>query len=326
MSKKLDFRNVKQTQFDRGQVEKAVFSELQSSYRTYGTSAVLKDAYTHFTQTLNIDGLPVQVDYYQASHPAKDKINFSSDVGGSKAGKYFTLQEYLTKKTHVFYYVVDGNGVAPGIGDIETPINISENDPASVVTYSTKLVLNTIPEYIVTQHSLLTSYLEIEYLQFGETPAVDVGTTGFLVTRIQEGESFHVGSIELDYDINGNPIYNGNTLKGLKFNQFTGSFDVELGNVEVELSTTARTFNVVNIDIPLAGVETQITIPNGTKKFKLKVKEPNTKLEITNASSGDTFTIPYGGVLEESELDTNGVSIYVTTSRDNRTIQLITWN
>lgn len=325
MSKKLDFRNMKQTQFDRGQVEKAVFSELMSAYRTTSTTPVIADAYTHFIQVLNNDGLPTQVDYYQAIHPAKDKINFSGDVGGNKAGTYFTLQEFLTKRTQVFYYVVDGNGSAPGIGDVETPIEISINDPASVVAYATKLVLDTVPEYIITQKSLLNSYLELEYLQFGETDAIDVGTTGFLATRLVEGESNHVGTILLDYDINGNPIYNGNVLKGLKFNQFTGSFDINPATIDGIDLKKGRTFKVLNVYIPLANVETEIVIPNAVKRYKIKAREPNTKIRVSDGS-GDYFTIPYGAMYEDIDLDTLGVTLYVETDRDDRTIELLLWS
>lgn len=324
---KLDFRNVKQTQFDPGQTLKGSFSELQSSLRTYGTNAILKDAYTHFIQDTDVEGRPTKVEYYQAIDPAKDKLTFSADVGGSKAGTYFTLQEFITKRTHVFYYVVSGSGSAPGIGDIETPINIATNDPASVIALATKQVLNTIDEYIVTKHGALSSNLTLEYLQFGETEAVDVGTTGFLVTRIKDGESYLVGDIDLEYDVDGNPIYNGNTLTGLLYNPYTASFDVERSDVtaNVDLNRPSN-FSVDNIAYATAGTEVSIAIPDGTKRFKIKVREPNTQMTITNSSSGDYFTVPYGAFFEETNIESSSVTLFVSLSRDSRTIELLTWS
>ena len=99
---KLDFRNVKSSQFAGAQTNRMEFSELQSSKRVYNTTPILKDAYTHFIQTVNGNGKPTFVEYWQATGSAKDKIQMSADIAGSKAGTDFTLQEYLTKKTHTF--------------------------------------------------------------------------------------------------------------------------------------------------------------------------------------------------------------------------------
>jgi len=224
-AKKNDLRNVKQTQFDRAQVLKGSFSELNSGLRTVPTNAILRDVYTHFSQTVNAGGQPTDVTYYQANVTAIDQITFTADVSQSLAGTYIVLEEFLTKKTHVFYYVVSGSGTAPGVGDIETAINIATNDPASVVCYSTKLVLDTVEDFTVTAKNLVANNLTLEYYQFGETSAIDTGTTGFFVTRIQEGDSKEVGSVSITYTAEGDPIYNGNTLKGLIYNPYTASFE-----------------------------------------------------------------------------------------------------
>lgn len=226
VNNKLDFRNVKQTQLDPGQTLKGSFSELQSSLRSYGTNAVLKDAYTDIIQISDVDGRPIDVEYWQATSTSIDKLQFNADVAGDKAGTYFVLQEYTTKNTHAFYYIVSGSGTAPGVADIETPISIVNNDPASVIAFATKVVLDTIEEFRVSQESVLSTFLEIEYKQFGDTDLIDVATSGYVATRLETGESFKVGEIELEYDVDGDPIYNGNTLKGLVYNLYTASFDV----------------------------------------------------------------------------------------------------
>lgn len=327
VNNKLDFRNVKQTQFDRGQVLKGSFSELQSALRVYSNNAILKDAYTHFIQEVDGSGRPTKVTYYQATAPATDRINFRADSGGDLAGTYFTLQEFITKKTYVFYYVVSGSGVAPGIGDVETAIVINNNDPASVVAFASREIINAAECFDVIDDNLLASYVDIEYLQFGETEFVNTGTTGFLTSRLVDGESFEVGEVELSYDVDGNPIYNGNPLKGLLYNPYTASFDVERDEVTATVDLDKpSSFTVTEISVALANTEVEIVVPNGTKKFKLQAREPNTKLTVTDVTSGDYFTIRYGSHYEDNDVKTNGVTLYVTTSRNARTLELLTWS
>jgi hypothetical protein len=223
---KLDFKNVKNTQFDPGQTQKMAFSELQSAFRHYETNAILKDAYTHFIQELDGSDRPTKVTYYQASAPASDRINVRADSGGDLAGTYFTLQEFITKKTHVFWFQVSGSGSAPGIGDVEHQIDLTTNDPASVVAFAVKSAIESTDEFYVLDSNLLSSYVDIQYYQFGDTQAIDLGTSGFLANRLVQGDSFEVGEMCLEYDTAGNPIYNGNTLKGLRYNSYTASFEV----------------------------------------------------------------------------------------------------
>lgn len=230
---KLDFRNLTTSQFDPGQTQKMAFSEYQSAYKYYATNAILKRPYSHFIQTLDGQGRPTRVEYYQATYPARDRINVRADVGGDLAGTYIQLQEYISKKTFVYYFVVSGSGTAPGIGDVEIPVNINTNDPTSLVAFALKVELKETEEFIVIGSQILSGYVDIEYLEFGETAAINVGTTGFLVTRINEGQSFLVGEVDLSYDSNGNPIYNGNTLTGFLFNPYTASFDYERSQVNV---------------------------------------------------------------------------------------------
>lgn len=329
---KLDFRNVKQTQLDSAQTLKGSFSELQSALRTYGTNAILKEGYTHFFQQTNANGLPTYVEYWQASAPSTDKLSFRADSGGDLAGTYFTLQEYLTKRTHVFYYVVSGAGVAPGIGDTETPIILENNDPASVVAYSTKLVLDSVDEFKVTHNGLLNAYIELEYMQFGQTAPIDVGTTGFLTTRITQGDSFQVGEVYLDYDVNGSPIYGGNTLKGLLFNPYTASFDVERDEITVTAQVDlgpliSKDPTVHNVVMATAGVEYSLALPIDTKQIQAQIRDHNGKYYISWSSGGAQWTKSPGSTYEVQglELDITNNTIYFTGTKDNITMEIITW-
>lgn len=327
MSAKKDFRNITKSQFDRGQIDKAEFSELQSAKKVYNTTPILKDSFTHFIQEVDSDGYPTKVNYYQAAHPTIDRVTFVSDNSGDLAGTYFILQEFITKKTYAIYYVVDGVGTAPSVADEEIAVNIQENDGAPIIALSTKQVLSGIESFIVSHKSFLSNSLEIEYQQFGDTEAIDVDGTGFTVTRLQEGFSAEVGEVELEYDGNKNPIYNGSTLKGLLYNPYTASFDVERDSIDVSVVLDRpKSFDVDNIAVAFANTEYQIVLPDKTRKFKIKAREADTILQITNVSSGDYFTIPYGCCYEEDGLSTDSVTVYIKSNKNNRTLELLTWS
>ena len=224
----LDFSNIKQTQLGSGNVMRASFSELQSGLRTLDTNAILKDAYTHFTQILNADDLPTKVEYWQATSPSKYEITCVRDISSNLLDTYIIFEEYISKRTILLYYDVDGNGTAPGIADEEYPVSIIENDSAFVVALSTFTVLKTLSDYFVVRSvgGALYTKVEVQFMQFGETSPINVGTTGFTSTQTKVGTSFKVGEVFLDYDVDGNTLYNGNKLKGLLYNPYTASFDV----------------------------------------------------------------------------------------------------
>lgn len=329
MSHKKDFRNMKQTQFDRGQVLKGSFSELNSALRTVGTNAILKDSYTHFSQTTNANGLPLEVTYFQATEAALDEITLIGDNNGSLAGTYIALHEFLTKKTHVYYYVVDGSGMAPNIGDAETPINISLNDNASTVTFATKTALEVTPEFIVKSKSYLANTITLEYLQFGETSAVNVDSTGFSVSRLEEGNSIQVGYVELTYDADNNPIYNGNTLKGLLYNPYTASFDVERSEVNATVNLDpilSSVPTIIEVTMPTANQEYSFTLPTGTKKFRMNIRDNKSPYSIGYSSGGTFFSNSYGFIYEEDNLKIiTDKEIYFTAKKSNVVMEIIIW-
>lgn len=332
---KLDFRNVKQTQLDGSQTDKGAFSELQSAYRQYVTTPILTDAYTHFVQELNSEDRPTKVDYYQATYPARHRINFRADSSGDLANTYFTLQEYISKKTHVFYYVVDNIGSPPGIGDVEYAITLSSNDPSSVVSYASKNAIGNLPEFTIVGNNLLASYVDLEYYQFGEADLVNVGTTGFLADIKNTGDSFYVGGVELQYDVDGSPVYNGNKLKGLLYNPYTASFDVErdevtvnADNISVDLSPLVGTDpQIINVNMPIAGSEYNIVLPIETKRFQMNIRDHKGRYTVAYVSNGPYITKSNGVVYKEDSLNLdNGTNtVYFTSTKNNMVMEIITW-
>lgn len=329
---KLDFRNVKNSQFDPGQTQKMAFSELQSAFRHYETNVILKDAYTHFIQELDGSDRPTKVTYYQATAPASDRINVRADSGGDLAGTYFTLQEFITKKTHVFWFNVSGSGTAPGIGDVEHQINLSTNDPSSVVAFAVKNSVEGTDEFYVLRSDLLSSYVDIQYYQFGETQAINLGTSGFVASRLTQGASFEVGNIDLTYDIDGSPIYNGNKLKGLLYNPYTASFDVERDEIEVSAIVSmdpviSKDPTVYNVNMPTAGTEYNLALPLDTKRFQMNIRDHRSKYTVSWTSGGAVLTKSPGTIYEESGLQiiAGKENIYFTSLKDNMVMEIITW-
>jgi hypothetical protein len=329
---KLDFRNITVTQFDPGQTQKMAFSEYQSAYKQFNTNAILKRPYSHFIQVLDGQGRPTKVEYYQATHPARDRINVRADNSGDLAGTYITLTEFISKKTYVYYFVVSGSGTAPGIGDVERAVNINTNDPASLVAFALKTEFKNTDEFIVIGDQLLAGYIDIEYLQFGETAAINVGTTGFLTTRLNEGQSFLAGEVELSYDVDGNPIYNGNVLKGLLFNPFTASFDPERAEINVvatvDLSDlVCDTPEIFNVSMPTANTEYSQVLPLGTKRIALRIQNSGSTFQVAYVSSGPYYTVRRGTEYTEENLkiDTTNDTIYFKGRKNNLTMEILTW-
>jgi hypothetical protein len=329
---KLDFRNVKNSQFDGSQTQKMAFSELQSAYRQYDTNAILKDAYTHFVQTLDVNDRPTKVEYYQATDPTQDRITVRADVGGDLAGTYMILQESISKKSYVFWFKVSGVGTAPGIGDVEIQVDLNNNDPAALVAFTLKSVISNTTEFVVINDEIISNKVDVEYFQFGETDPLDVGTTGFLVTRLKEGSSFLVGEVELTYDLDGSPVYNGNKLKGLLYNPYTASFDVERDEITVTSVVSldpiiSKDPSVYNVSMPVAGTEYSLALPLDTKRFQMNIRDSKSTYTVSWVSAGAYLSKGYGVVYEENNLQiiAGKETLYFTAPKANMVMEIVTW-
>ena len=325
MSANKDFRNVKQTQFDRGQVLKGSFSELHSALRTLDTNAILKDAYTHFIQTLDSEKRPINVEYFQATEPARDQITFVSDNNGSLVGQYIVLEDYITKKTTAIYYVVSGTGSAPQVADQEIPVNIETNDNAATVCFATKDVIESLDKYIVTRKSALSNFLVLEYFSFGETSEIDNANSSFFVTRIQDGNSCLVGTVELEYDPDGDVIYNGNILKGLAYNAYNGKFEAS-NDVDLE-PVVSKIPQIFNVNMPNANTEYSQALPIGTKRFAMKVQGNKSKYTISFTSGGNVYSVSRGTEYSEQDLKLTSSTntIYFSGTKNNLIMEIIAW-
>ena len=330
----LDFSNIKQSQFGMGNAIRASFSELQSALRTFRTNAILKDAYTHFVQTLNGDDLPTHVEYWQATSPSKEEITFVADISSSLLNDYIIFEEYISKRTILLYYDVDGNGVAPGIADEEYPVSILENDSAFIVARSTYDVLNTLSDHLTVKSVGGTLYtkVEVQFMQFGPASPINLGTTGFSSTQTKVGTSFKVGEVYLDYDVDGNTIYNGNTLKGLLYNPYTASFDVERDEITVTAVTNldpviSKTPTIYNVAMVTAGTEYSQALPIGTKYVRLNIKDHKGKYTVGWVSGGTVVTKSPGSFYEREGLEIVATddTVYFIGTKDNIIMEIESW-
>ena len=329
----LDFSNVKMSQLGSSQSIRASFSELNSALRTVKTNTILKDAYTHFTQELDVNNNPTKVIYYQANKPVIDELVFLADNNSNLAGKYVILQQFLTKRELVFYFRVGGVGAVPTVGDEQIAVDIEENDPASVVRLNFANAIRPYDEFQVERVGGYTgTSLEITYLQFGETQMLNVTDTGFFVIRRQEGESFEVGEACINYNENQAPIYQGNLLKGMVFNSFTASFEPKEVNSDEDLNSfvesptrgdgfTAREVLIGNIqelsDAITEGFGTETDVADGTVSATFAVYRTINGVSVGNnsnsfseasiigiaingANNGDLVTYKTSGKLRDS--------------------------
>lgn len=318
----LDFSNIKMSQFGMGNVIRASFSELQSALRITNTNALLKDAYTHFIQELDVNNNPTKIEYYQASQAVIDEIFFIDDVAGSLQGKYIVVQEFISKREIALYVTVDGVGTAPTAGDLQVAVNISENDPASIVRLAFITALGAYESFQVERVGKYTeSSIKVTYLQFGETEAIDLTDTGFTVNRIQSGDSFKVGEVIIEYDEYQNPIWDGNLLKGMVYNAFTGEFE-SAGAGAGDLKST--TPNIQNIDLTVPGTIYPVTIEEGALKMLFQSRNDATLEFSFEPSFSSYITLPRGTTYSEDDLNLTGKTMYIRTKKTT-VLELLQW-
>jgi len=334
MNDKKDFKNIKQTQFDRGQVLKGSFSELQSALRTFQTTPVLLDSYSYFDVVTDSEGRPIEISYYQSTDYAKYQIIFTADVSDSLVGQYISITMPSSKVRYILYYVVSGSGSEPlpsALNLIQLPININTNDPAAIVKRSTDLVINTIEDLTITDKStgFLKTDTEFALTQAGVCKEISVNGTGFTLNTVNLGSEVQVGHIELQYDDDGNIIWQGNVLPDLCYNPTTGSFEScgGSGGGSSDL-TSSKEPTIVNYEIPLKNVENTITIPDNTKQFLLKSSDKSAVLQLSyvaGESATNFITLGKGATLSQSEVDLVGKSFYIQSDKDLTRLEILFW-
>lgn len=83
--------------------------------------------------------------------------------------------------------------------------------------------------------------------------------------------------------------------------------------------------SILNVAIPTAGTEVLVSLPAGTKGFRLRSRDIAV-LEIRTVSAGPYFELRPGCVLSEQELDLPVITnIYVTSNVGSSVVELWVW-
>lgn len=98
------------------------------------------------------------------------------------------------------------------------------------------------------------------------------------------------------------------------------------GNLEVTTTNSPNTEEVMIINIPLANVETPITLPNGTKRYRIKArggKGPMNLAYNVGETSNLYYSISRGSSYDSDDMDLpDGYTIYLSSSSSNIDIEV----
>lgn len=100
----------------------------------------------------------------------------------------------------------------------------------------------------------------------------------------------------------------------------TGQLDIGLGALNV---------NIFNISVPLANTEQFFAIPSNTKKLEIKIREGSgiIKYAFTSGNSSTNFiTVKQGNKEVIEDINFTGKTLYFQTNKDNKVIEIKTWN
>ena len=108
-----------------------------------------------------------------------------------------------------------------------------------------------------------------------------------------------------------------------QFNSFSSG-----GSTSVAISGV-NTPSIQNVTITLAATEETITLPAGTRRFMIKTRTENAKMQISYVSgeSGTQYlTLIPGAVYKEDGIDAAAsVSLYVQSNKASTVVELVSW-
>lgn len=219
------------SQLDMGGVIKDVHDFPGHSLRVRDANSVIPKYFTHFDATYNGNGQPTQVIYYAGTAPEISQI--AVKPASTLNDTYFFLFEGRTNKSYYIWFNVDGLGTDPSVvNSTGIEVTLNGSDPAIVVALAIELTINNFysDKWKVKRKNAV---LEVTAVKYGEANDTLDGNTTFIFSTIQQGAQCEVGKVNIDYSNNGDPIYEGQVLRGHTFNIFDGKF--EKNEVEVTL-------------------------------------------------------------------------------------------
>lgn len=89
---------------------------------------------------------------------------------------------------------------------------------------------------------------------------------------------------------------------------------------------TADEPTVYNVTMTTANTEYSVSLPEGTNRFKLKIRDNEAKYEVGYVSVGNTFSVPRGNTYEETGLDFSiARTIYFKANKGNLVMEIVAW-
>lgn len=101
------------------------------------------------------------------------------------------------------------------------------------------------------------------------------------------------------------------------------------GSIAFTSSTAKGTPDVQNVDATLAATEYSVTLPANTVAFRIRSRDPRTKLQYayTAGQSGTTYLeIPTGNTLVEEGLTPGSRTIYFQSSKASQVVEVLSWS
>ena len=196
--------------------------------RVVDTRSLVDSYYTRFEVTYNVDNNPSQVKYFRGKTQQIFAFDCTSatTLGGTYASLYNDAQQW------VLWYNVDNLDSQPVIANANfIEVTLSLLDSPAVVALATDLAIKNFAgdHFQVTRNA---ANLEIRSMTVGSGPAADPGTTGFTFAFTDVGTDELVSDVLIDY-AGIDPVWNGQTLKGYKYNIYTGKFELSPPSVGV---------------------------------------------------------------------------------------------
>lgn len=213
----------KSSQFDPGGVIKNVHDLHGQNLRVRDALSIAPDHWSHFSVVYDGQDRPTSVSYFRGTAPTKTTIQALPDVAGSLQNKYFLIYSGFDNQKHHVWFNVDGAGVNPApANSVGIEVAIDSNDPAAINAKAIQLTINMLYGAKF-RASVANSTVYIDNVNYGLFTDGSDFNTGFSVST-QDGANEEVSAITISYDVDGNPIWQGQTLKNYYYDVYEGKF------------------------------------------------------------------------------------------------------
>jgi hypothetical protein len=250
------------SQYDGMQVLKDAHSLPGHYIRTKESLTLVKANYDTFDVTYNSSDNPTQITYFAGTKPHVTTIGFTGDSNGDKASGYVLLSSGRNKVKYALYMTVDNIGTPPsleGVINIEVPLLL--NDSANIVAAAYDNAISSIGSFSVSRSNAV---LEISTKELGISNNTSEVGTGFIIQNTS-GEQQEVEKVTLTYGSNNDPIWQGQELKGHRYNVYKGMFE-KIGAITKDSNNNdaIRVINVSPSDDDISG-PTSLLLNNNTE-------------------------------------------------------------